>query len=71
MRHRVYLIYYRCNDEISLESPGWWLRWLTSKITKSDFIHVEMRFEDGETFGIVMGGGITAIMVGDDDLYCR
>jgi hypothetical protein len=61
----VFLIYYRCNDDISLQTSGWWLRWLTSKITKSQYIHVEMRFEDKETYGIVMGEGVSMRVVSD------
>lgn len=54
----VYLVYYSYNDDVSRRHPRWWMNWLAAKATKSDYIHVEMVFDDGDTYTIRMGGQV-------------
>lgn len=64
----VYLVYYRYDDDRSRAHPKWWLNWLTSKITGSAYIHVEIAFSNGDVYGIVPGQPISRV---NDKSYRR
>lgn len=52
----VYLIYYRYDSEESMRHRKWFLNLLTSKITGSQYIHVEIVFsEDKMAYTVVPG----------------
>jgi hypothetical protein len=54
----VCLVYYRYDDDVSTQHPRWWLNWLTSKVTKSAYIHVEIVFTNGDVYGVQMGSSV-------------
>jgi hypothetical protein len=57
----IKLVYYRYDDDVSMQHPRWWLNWLAAKATKSDFIHVEIVFQDGWIYGVQMGSTVRKV----------
>jgi hypothetical protein len=57
----IYLVYYRYDDDVSARHPRWWINYLTGKITKSPYIHVEIVFDNGDVYGVQMGSPISKV----------
>lgn len=58
---RILIVYYSYNDEVCRKSWFSFMNWITSKITRSKYVHVELKFPEGDTYLIKMWGSVIRI----------